>query len=326
MRITRVVVESGTAPPRVFALDPNVAIVFESPTDAERLLTVFRNLYLGIKRNCQIFASIDEVEFEVTNDMIPLIGQRLGQRFGLVDLALPPPIATEPTDVRDVQAVVARAALETIGAIPATLDLERLDQGMAAVDQYLDPLANDAHAAYLKRTGLLQLFSRRTGRDLLDDNDPAVKQLKGFDQALAGRRRQISSSSAPTPDEFAHATESLRVLVSARMGGIPPDMAASMTNEAVERDVAHWVAQQHDRQIGPIVAERCARHAEGIDVLGSIPIVIDTRRVDGLPPGGDSMRWASRQHGDDLQFIVLAADDDQRRWVDRALEAETTPG
>lgn len=316
MKISRVVVESGSDGVRTFAFGPGLTVLSESPADAERLLAVFRNLYLGIKRGCQIFATIDDVEFEVTNDMVPLMGQRMAGQFGVIDLALPQPIATNPTDIRDVQSVVARAALETVGAIPATLDLERLDQAMLAVDQYRDPLANDAHAAYLRRTGLLQLFSRRSGQDLLDSNDPAVRQLARFDQVLISRRRQLGSSSPPLPEEFEEATVALRELVSARMGGIPPAMAAAMSPEAIERDVAQWVVQQHDRQVTPVVAELCSQHATGIDVLGPIPMVLDLRRIDGLPPGGDAMRWAARHHGERLQFIVLVGDDDTRRWVE----------
>lgn len=326
MRISRIVIASGTAPPRTFAFDPKVATVFESPADAERLLAALRNLYLGTKRNCQIFATIDGVEFEITNDMAPLIGQRLNREFGVVDLAVPAPMTADPTDIRDVQSVVARAALETIGTLPATLDLSRIDQASTAVERHIKPLASDAHAAYLKRTGLLQLFSRRNGRKALDLADPTVKQLTSFEQVLTDRRRQVSSSSPPTPREINHATDTLRILMSARMGGIPPSMASSMSPEAVEREVAQWVTRQHDRQLSPVLAELCSRHARGVDVLGSIPIVIDLRRVEGLPPGGDSMRWASRQHGDQLQFIMLVADKDKCRWVERAFDASQASG
>ena len=324
MRVSRVVVESGTTSARTFEFNSNLSVINEPLLDAERLLAVFRNLYLGIKRGSAIFATIDGVEFEITSDMTPLVGQRLGGQFAIVDLASPPEIKTDPTDIRDVQAVVARAALETVGATCPTLDVARLDQAATAVDRYRDPLANDAHAAYLRRTGLLQLFSRRSGNELLDANDPAVQQLARFDKVLADRRRQVSSSTAPLPSEFAHATQTLRELVTARMGGIPADMAAKMSPEAVQRDVAQWVLQQHDRQITPIVAEICARHAEGIDVLGSVPIVLDLRRVDGLPPGGDAMRWAARLHSESLQFIVLVSNDDSRRWVESTFGMPTT--
>lgn len=316
MRLSRVIVESGTADSRTFEFGANFSVIVESPADAERLVAVFRNLYLGSKRGCQIFATIDDVEFEITNDMVPLVGQRLAGEFGVLDLALPPAITTNPTDIRDVQATVARAALETVGATRPTLDLARLDEAAVAVDQYRDPLANDPHAAYLRRTGLLQLFSRRPGRESLDPNDPAVQQLARFDQVLADRRRQVSSSSPPLPEEFEHATTSLRELVSARTGGTPLEMVATMSTEAIERDVAQWVGQQHDRQVTPMVTDACERHAEGIDVLGSIPIVLDLRRIDGLPPGGDAVRSAARLYGEDLQFIVLVADDDSRRWVE----------
>lgn len=321
MRISRVEVESGNGSTNDYAFGPELAVVSGSPAETERILVAFRNLYMGVKRGCQLFATVNDVEFEITSDMVPLIGQRLGGQFHVIDLALPPAISTDPTDIRDVQAVVARAALETVGAVPATLDLARLDQAAVAVDQYRDPFANDAHAAYLRRTGLLQLFSRRSQRVLLNSDDPAVLQLSRFDQVLTDRRRQLSSSTPPLPAEFAHATDALRELVSARMGGMPSEVAATMTPEAVERDVAQWVAQQHDRLITPIVAELCDRHAAGIDVLGPIPIVLDLRRVEGLPPGGDAMRWAARQHGGELQFIVLVGDGDNRRWIETTFES-----
>lgn len=316
MRISRIEVESGSSGTHTFVLDPRATTVDEPPTDTERLLSVFRNLYLGIKRRCRIFAAIDDVEFEVTDDMVSLIGQRLAGEFRVLDLALPPLIATDPTDIRDVQAVVARAALETVGAVPPTLDLERIDQAMLAVDRYRDPLANDAHATYLRNTGLLQLFSRRSGRELLDPDDPVVAQLARFDEALIDRRRQIGSSAPPLPDEFERATSTLRELVSARMGGIPSEVAATMSPAAIESDVAQWVAQQHDRQVTPIVAERLSRHAEGIPVIGPIPVVLDLRRVQGFPPGGDAMRWAAREHADQLQFIVLVGSAESRRWIE----------
>lgn len=325
MRISRVVVEPGTATSRTFAFESDLAVISESPSQTERLIVVFRDLYLGIKSECQIFACIDDVEFEITSDMVSLIGQRLAGRFSVVDLALPPPIKNDPTDIRDVQSVVARAALETVGAIPPTLDVERLDQAALAVDQRLDPLAENAHAAHLRRTGLLQLFSRRSGRDLLDRGDPTVQQLLSFNRVLAARRGQVSSNSAPSTEELANATESLRALVSARIGGLPPEMAAQMTTAAMEQDMAHWVLQQHDRQMSPIVAEKCARHAEGIEVLGPVPLVIDLSRVEGLPPGSDSLRWASRQHGADLQFIVIVGNDNKRSGVEGLFASSPQP-
>lgn len=321
MKISRVEVESPNGTTSQHAFGPELAVISESPAETERILAVFRNLYMGVKRGCRLFAIVDDVEFEITSDMVPLIGQRLDGQFHVIDLALPPAINTDPTDIRDVQAVVARAALETVGATSATLDLVRLDQAVAAVDRYREPFANDAHTAYLRRTGLLQLFSRRSQRALLDSDDPAVLQLSRFDQVLTDRRHHISSSTPPRPADVAHATDTLRELVSARMGGMPPETAATMTPEAVERDVAQWVAQQHDRMITPIVAELCDRHAAGIDVLGPIPIVLDLRRVEGLLPGDDAIRWAARQHSGDLQFIVLVGNSDNRRWIESTFES-----
>ncbi len=318
MRISRVIVGSGTGDSSEFEFSSNLSVITEQPADAERLLSVFRNLYLGIKGGCQIFATVDGVEFEMTDEMIPLVGARMDGQFAVVDLALPPEISTDPTDIRDVQAVVARAALETVGAIRPTLDTAHLDKATLAVDRLREPLANDAHAAYLRRAGFLQLFARRSGRQLLDPNDPVVRELASFDTVLENRRRQISSSGEPLPSEVAHATDALRELMSARIGGAAPETVAQMTPEAVEQDLAQWVVQQHDRQVTPVVAEICARHAEGIDVLGSVPIVIDLRRLEGLPPGGDAMRWAARLHSDELQFVVLVSDDDSRRWVESA--------
>lgn len=324
MRISRVEVESGLGTTKTHAFGSDVAAINESPADTERLLAVFRNLFLGLKRGCQVFAVIDDVEIEVTNDMVPLIGQRLGGQFSVIDLALPPTTSGESIDIRDVQAVVARAALETVGSIPATLDLARLDQAAIGVDHYRVPLADLAHTAHLRRTGLLQLFSRRSGRDRLNADDPAVLQLSRFEQTLTDRRRQISASAPPLPEEFSRATDVLRELVSARMGGMSEEMAATMSPEAVERDVMQWVAQQHDRMITPVVAEACERHAAGIDVLGPIPMVIDMRRVEGLPPGGDALRWAARRHANDLQFIVLVGGGDNRRWIENTFESSTT--
>lgn len=321
MRISRVEIESGFGTTRSHEFARYVAAVSESPADTERLLAVFRNLYLGLKRGSKIFAVVDDIEIEVTNDMLPLIGQRLGGQFNIVDLALPPTTENEPVDIRDVQAVVARAALETVGAIPATLDLARLEQAAVGIDQYRDPLADLAHTAHLRRSGLRQLFSRRSGRELLESDDPTVLQLSRLQQTLTHRRRQLSASAAPLPQEFSHATNVLRELVSARTGGMPEDMAASMSPEAIERDVMQWVAQQHDRMITPVVAEACERHAVGIDVLGSIPMVIDMRRVEGLPPGSDALRWAARRHADNLQFIVLVGGSDNRRWIETTFDS-----
>lgn len=324
MRISRIEVESPTGEARTFALHPQATTFDESPTDTERLLSVFRNLYLGIKRRCRIFAVIDNVELEITDEMVPLIGQRLAGEFRVLDLAVPPPIATDPTDIRDVQAVVARAALETLGVVLPTLDAERIDQAVLAVDRYRDPLANDAHASYLRTTGLLQLFSRRSGRELLDPEDPVVARLARFDDTLTDRRRQISSSAPPLPDEVERATGTLRELVSARMGGIPPENAATMSQEAVESDIAQWVIQQHDRQLTPIITESLSRHAEGIHVVGSIPVVLDLRRVQGFPPGGDAIRWASREHGDELQFIVLVGSPESRLWIENTVASSVS--
>lgn len=318
MRISRVIVEAGTPNARTFEFGSNLSVLTESPADAERLLAVFRNLYLGIKRSCQIFVTIDGIEFEITSEMALLAGQRFDGRFSVLDLALPTEIGADPTDIRYVHAMVARAALETVGATCPTLDLARLDQAALAVDRNRGPLVDDTHASQLRRTGLRQLFSRRSNHESLDPKDSAVRQLARFERVLSDRRRQVSSSTAPLPSEFALATDTLRELVSARRGGIPPEVAAAMTPEAVERDVAQWVVQQHDRQMTPIVAQTCARHAEGIDVLGAVPIVIDLRKVAGLPPGGDAMRWAARLHGEKLQFIALVSDDDSRHWVESA--------
>ena len=319
MKASRVIVASGTTAAQTFVCDPELAIIAESPEEADRLVTVFRNLFLGVKRGSQVFATIDDIEFEMTNDMMPLVGQRLARQFDVVDLALPPVISAESTDARDLHAAVARAALETSGAIVPTLDLERIDQATVAVDRAREPLAQAAHAAFLRRTGIFQLFSRRSGRDLLDPNNPTVSQLARFDQVLADRRRQITAEADPLPYESANATAMLRELVSSRMGGLASESAAAMTPEAIERDVAHWVAQQHDRQMTPLLAEICARHAKGIDVLGPIPVILDLRRVHGLPPGGDAIRWAARSYGDDLQFIVLVSNDENRRWIESAI-------
>lgn len=316
MRISRVVVAPGTAASRTFVFEPDLAVISETPAETERLLAAFQNLYLGSRHDSQIFATIDGVEFEISSGMMPLIGERLGGQFGILDLAVPPSIATNPTDLRDAQSVVARAALEIVGAIPATLNLERIDQAAFAVDRHLDQFANAAHAAHLQRAGVRQLFSRRAGRDILDPGDPAVGHLIALEQTLAQHRRNIDANATPSPDDHTTAREALRVLVSVRIGGLPPEMAAAMTTDAIEQDVMQWVVQQHDRQVAPIVAEVCSRHAAGIDVLGPIPAVIDLRGIEGLPPARDSMRWAARQHGERLQFIVLVSDDDTRRWIE----------
>lgn len=315
MRVSRIHVESSTAGSQSYAFDSQLGLVSGSPTENERFLAVFRNLFLGIKRQSTIFVKVEDIEIELSADMVPLIGERLAGEFEIIDLALSPAIRTDPTDIRDVQAVVARAALETVGVLAPTLDLERIDQAILAVDRYRDPLANDAHAAYLRRTGLLQLFSRRSGRDLLDPDDPVVRQLDQFDDVLANRRRQVASSSSALPQEASAATTVIRDLVSTRLGGIPPEMAAEMNNQAAERDISQWVAQQHDRQITPVLDAACERHAAGIPPLGSMPLVLDMRRVEGLPPGGDALLRAVDRFGDDLQVIAVGASDDVGAWL-----------
>lgn len=320
MKVSRVVVGGASKASQTFACDPSLVVISTSTVNAERLLAAFRNLYRGIDHDCQIYVSIDGVEFPVTKAMTPLIGERLDGRFDVLDLTHPTPISPGATDIRDVQALVARAALEITGRVSHILDLERIDQTVLAIDRYRNPLSADSPMPHSSNTGLLQLFSRRTGQEFLDADDPAVKQLARFDAVLAARRRQIASSDGPRPDEFAMAVDMLRELVSARPGGVPRDSAATMSTDAVQRDIVQWTAQQHDRQMTPMIAETCARHAEGVSVLGPIPIVLDMRRIEGLPPGGDAIRWASRQHGEALQFIVLVDDDDARRWIERTFD------
>jgi len=323
MKFSRITVAPGTAASRTFEFEPNVAIVAESPEDSERLVRAFSDLYLGIEREYQIFATIDEIEFEMTSDMVPLVGERLDGEFSVVDLATPAEIDPDDANPDQVESTVARAALETLGAASPTLDLTHFDRAALTIDRSRREILNAAHTSSQRRTGLLQVFARRNRHDSLDANDAAVQRLERFDMVLADRRRQVSAHDEPSPSEMERAAAALRELASTRSGGMAPEMVATQDAATIERETAQWVAQQHDRLITPEVAEICTLHALGVGVLGSVPVVIDLRRVDGLLPGGDAMRWAARLHSDELQFIVLVADEDRRSWAESAFQSSS---
>lgn len=319
MQITRIEYPSDSGEPHCFVLDPRVAVVDASPSTTERLVSIVRDLYRGTKPEGRVFATIDGIEFEVNSDMVPLIGQRLDGAFDIIDLATAPDLPPDRPTTEAVHGAVARAALETVGAIPPTLDTRQLDLAAAAVDRSRDPLAEAAHSAYLQRGGLRLLFSRRSGRQLLDPNDPVVAQLARFDQVIADRRAQVSDDSPPQTDHVDRATDVMRELLSARPSGRSPETLNSLSSEAVANEIGLWMAQRHDRAVTPLLAERLERHAAGIDVVGSIPVVLDLRRVAHVLPGRDALRRSVQSRSDDLQFIALTGTGGARRWVEEAL-------
>ena len=318
MRFSRIIVESEGVSRR-FAFEPDISVIDVSSADAERIASVVRNLFLGIKRNCQIFATIDGVEFEITDEMVPLIGQRFASTFQILDTATPPKLSATATEWPDVQASAIRAALETTDAILPTLDVDRLDRALAAVDHHREPLAANAHRQHLKRSGLMQLFSRRNGRHLLDPSDPAVHQLARLDSVLTDRRRQVSTGTSPFPDEYARASLALRDLLSTTLGEAANGdqrAIASMSAESVAATGRAWLNAHHERQVTPGIKAQLNAHASGVDVLGAIPAVIDLRNVEGRPPAADMLRTAVANHRRRLQFIMLPGDEGSQRWLD----------
>lgn len=313
MWISRIVVnEDGVS--RRFALSPGTSPVDESPTDTERITSILRNLFLGIKHQCQLFATIDGIEFEISSEMALLMGERFRGRFSVIDVASPVRLGTTDVDEADTRAVVVRAALETIEAMPTTLDLDQIDRAAIAVDAQRDPLAEQALQRHLQRIGLRSLFARRDGRALLDPDDPAVRQLQQFDDVLADRRRQLVTDTPAFPNEYAHASMTLR------------DVFADASTDVGEIAAATaWLADRHARQVETTVTTALGIHAAGEGVLGSIPLVIDFRSVEGEPPAADIIAEVIAAHADALQVILVPGDRANRAWLSSALHVDASP-
>lgn len=284
MRFSRVLVDAAEAR-RCVELDPDVAVVDAPPAVAEGLATMVQGLFSGIKGDGRIFATIDRVEIEIVDEMVPLIGSRLSGRISVIDPTVPVALAPDAS-ITDVRAAALRAALETIGAEPPRLDLDRIDRALAAVDRL---------------------------------EGPAAGHVDRFERVLADRRRQIADGSSAIPEEYAGASLMLRVELATTLGTAAagdPRRISMMSARGVAHTARRWLATVHDQQIGPLIKRQIEFHAGGVDVLGAIPAVLDFRRVEGTPPGAQVLTTALANHRRRVQFVVLRGDAANRRWIE----------
>ncbi len=287
MRFSRVLADGCCT-----TFDPDVAVVDASADTLGRLVAVFRDLFAGVVPQGRVFAEIDHVEFEIAEEMIPLIGERLAGRVGVIDPTIPPPLDATTARLVDLRATVLRAASETLGAEPPVLDRAHIDGARQATSKRLDG---------------------RTGGD-----------VARFDAVLADRQRHLATSTPATPDEIVRATLLLRSELDTTLGGAASDRdqrrVAMMSAAGAAEVTRRWLATHLDRGVTPIVKSEMAALAGGVDVLGAIPAVVDLRRVCGAPPGADALATAFANHRRRVQFIVLPGDDANRDWLVSALD------
>ncbi len=285
MKFSRVVIGSNGSQ-LSYSFDPDVAVVDGDAEESGQIASVLESLFLGVTAECRIFATIDGIEFEIREEMVPLIGDRLGGEFGTLDLAAAPPLDLGASGWIDAEALAVRAALENVGAIPKTTNVEQVDHALAVIGEQRR-----------SRTELLQL--ERLGRALLD------------------RKNQLRVGARPTPKEHARAAMTLRDLLRTTLSR--PDESAAAVARLSGRDVTdratEWLAAQHERQLAPLVKQRCNAHAAGANVLGAIPVVLDLRNVEGVPSAANALTTAFRNHRRRTQFIVFAGDQANREWI-----------
>ncbi len=285
MRFSRVLIETAEVGHCV-EFDSDVAVVNASPAQVDGIAAAFRNLFLGIKRDCRVFAAIDNVEFEIVDEMVPLIGSRLGGRVKLIDPTIPTKLAAD-APIGDLRAAAIRAALETLGVEPLGLDGDRIDRALRATALQLD--------------------------------GPRADQVARFEGVLGDRRRQLAGEIPTLPQEYARASMMLRDELATTLGPAAdgdPRRIAMISARGVAEAAQRWLAPHHDQQVGPIIKRQIEVHAGGVEVLGAIPAVIDLRRVRGTPPGSRAMTTALANHRRRVQFIVLPGDEADQRWIE----------
>ncbi len=285
MRFSRVLVEPTEAS-RCVQFDPDVAVVDASAADTERIASVFRDLFLGVEPDGRVFATIDNVEFEIIDEMVPLIGSRLGGRVRVIDPTIPTTLARDAS-MADLRAAAVRAALETLSVQPPRLDLDGIDRALTTTARRLE--------------------------------GPEAHEVARFEGVLSDRRRQLAGATPALPEEYARASMMLRVELATTLGPAAdgdPRRIAMMSARGVANTARRWLAAVHDQKVGPIIKRQIEIHAGGVDVLGSIPAVIDLRGVQGTPPGAQALATALANHRRRVQFIVLPGDEANRDWIE----------
>ena len=269
--------------------DPDVAVVDERAEDSGRIASALERLFLGITSDCQIFATIDGAEFEIHDEMVPLIGERLAGSFGPLDMAAAPPLVSGATNWIDAEALAVRAALECIGALPRTTNIGQVDRALIGVDERRGSRAGDAY----------------------------LLQLERLSDVLLDRQSQLRTGNRPTPKEYARAAMALRDLLSTTLSTSDESTAdvLRLSGQAVTDRATTWLATQHERQLAPIVKQRCNSHAAGAAVLGAVPVILDLRNVEGVPVAADAITTALRNHRRRTQFIVFSGDEANRDWI-----------
>ena len=93
MWISRVVAEATDAT-RHLSLGDGLVIADGAEVDLEWLASVLRNLFVGTKHECRVFVTVDDVEFEISDEIAQLMSERFRNRFNLIDPTAPPPNTT----------------------------------------------------------------------------------------------------------------------------------------------------------------------------------------------------------------------------------------
>lgn len=316
MQISRVIIDRDGDEPLEFVLDPDVAIVDGRAHHVDLLADVLAGLFRGTKGNARIFAGIEGIEIELTDQMVPLIGDRFGGDFQVIDLSAPVPLPGDDAGPRAATALAVRAALETTEHLPARLTVDDLDRGLERVDELREPFADRARREGQIRRGLRALFDRRdAGWVLRNSTDRRVVHLAELEETMTDRRRQIVADTPPTPIEYARAHGDLRDL----LHGLTGERTDHLSDRDIRARATAWLAADHADRIVPFLKRRFARHAGGVSVLGAVPCVIDLRHEHGDPPGSTAVTEGFGNHRRRLQFIVLRGADQLSDWMATAI-------